>query len=234
MKTLKRFLCDCDKLTTRQVNHSSMEVRPCGIDTNVQYCLTTLHPSAPQSNRKSGQCWGSSECSVFTLCRQRAHDSQRAIERLPDPFLLPWCVQVSPQVWARHLLPILHSVALPGLTIFTSCKLMHAIHGVFLKQAENNNNVLGLAILKSSPKNHSAQTTPRPTLSGKSRFRKKGDTIDSTAYKKENRASRLGPLWDAAGCWLTSQRWSLLSSGETKQPFMRWVQLKQTSPCSAV
>lgn len=104
----------------------------------------------------------------------------------------------------------------------------------FLKQAGNNNNVLGLAILKSSPKNHSAQTTPRPALSGKSRFRRKGDTIDNTAHKKENRASRLGPLWDAAGCWLTSQRWSLLSSGKTKQPVMQWVQLKQTSPCSAV
>lgn len=72
----------------------------------------------------------------------------------------------------------------------------------FLKQTENNNNVLGLAILKSPPqkKNHSVQTTSRPTLSGKSRFRKKGDTIDSTTYKKENRVSQPGPLWDAAGC----------------------------------
>lgn len=107
----------------------------------------------------------------------------------------------------------------------------------FLKQTENNNNVLGLAILKSPPpqkKNHLVQTTSRPTLSGKSRFRKKGDTIDSTTYKKENRASQPGPLWDAAGCWLTSQLWSLLSSGRSKQPFMPWARRKQTSPGHAL
>lgn len=60
---------------------------------------------------------------------------------------------------------------------------------VFEERAENNNNVLVLAILNPRPphpQNHSVQTTSRPTLSGKSRFRKKEDTIDSTTYKKEN------------------------------------------------
>lgn len=60
---------------------------------------------------------------------------------------------------------------------------------VFEEIAENNNNVLVLAILNPRPpypQNHSVQTTSRPTLSGKSRFRKKEDTIDSTTYKKEN------------------------------------------------
>lgn len=69
----------------------------------------------------------------------------------------------------------------------------------FEERDENNNNVLVLAILN-PPQNHSAQTTSRPTLSGKSRFRKKGDTIDSTTYKKENIMSRPDTLWDAAGC----------------------------------
>lgn len=32
MKTLKRFLCDCDELTIWQVNHPSMEVKLYGID----------------------------------------------------------------------------------------------------------------------------------------------------------------------------------------------------------
>lgn len=50
------------------------------------------------------------------------------------------------------------------------------------------------------PQNHSVQTTSRPTLSGKSRFRKKGDTIDSTTYKKENIMSQTDTLWDVAGC----------------------------------
>ena len=50
------------------------------------------------------------------------------------------------------------------------------------------------------PQNHSVQTTSRPTLSGKSRFRKKGDTIDSTTYKKENITSHSDILWDVTGC----------------------------------
>lgn len=55
------------------------------------------------------------------------------------------------------------------------------------------------------PQNHSVQTTSRPTLSGKSRFRKKGNTIDSTTCKKENIKSPSDILWDVAGCWLTLQ-----------------------------
>lgn len=50
------------------------------------------------------------------------------------------------------------------------------------------------------PQNHSVQTTPRPALSGKSRFRKKGNTIDSTTCKKENMMSQSDILWDVAGC----------------------------------
>lgn len=71
----------------------------------------------------------------------------------------------------------------------------------FEERAENNNNVLVLAILNHlSLKNHSVQTTARPTPSGKSRFRKKGDIIDSTTHEKENITSQPDTLWDAAGC----------------------------------
>lgn len=57
-----------------------------------------------------------------------------------------------------------------------------------------------LFLTTSPPKNHSVQTTARPTPSGKSRFRKKGDIIDSTTYEKENTTSQPDTLWDAAGC----------------------------------
>lgn len=56
---------------------------------------------------------------------------------------------------------------------------------------------LYLLFLTTSPqKNHSVQTTARPTPSGKSIFRKKGDIIDSTTYEKENITSQPDTLRD--------------------------------------
>lgn len=117
---------------------------------------------------------------------------------------------------------------------FIQANAYHAWH--FWKQAENNNNVLGLAILK-SPQNHWAQTTSRPTLSGKSRFRKRGDTIDGTTYKKENRASQPGPcgmlrdvdsLPNYGPSWAQGRLNSLSCNGDSSN------KLKQTSPGHAL
>lgn len=88
---------------------------------------------------------------------------------------------------------------------------MNIVHGIFFQEREeNNNNVVYLLFL--TPLKTTQYKQLLDQLSGKSRFRKKGDTIDSATCKKENKMSRTNAVWDATGGWLTVQSYSFLKN----------------------